>query len=170
MIVGIIGIAALILILVVVSVVSRKKNKAREMEYQAAAMLLKERQLRNAIDMNKKQNSNREQMVLVVTWKEEKERKFIFDPASGVRIGRGREENQICVPLDTVSHKHCIIFSSGDSIYVQDLNSANGTFIKRGFKKFRVTDTALCQENDTIIVGGVGFKIRSFYVDSAYLS
>ena len=105
MVVGIVvGVASLAMILLIM-MISRRKKKDREQEIKAAAMLLKERQLRNAIDMNKKNGAQREQLILVVSWKDDKKRKFIFDPATGVRIGRGRDENQICVPLDTVSQK-----------------------------------------------------------------
>lgn len=153
----------------VVYLTRRTAIKDEEQELKAAAVLIKEQQLRNAIDMNRVANNEKEQLVLVITWKEEKKEKFIFLPSLGVRIGRGREENQICIPLETVSLKHCMIFSNGDNIYVQDLNSANGTFIKRGNKTFRVTDYALCEENDTIIIGGISFKIRSFWAPSTYL-
>ena len=163
-----IGVAVLI-VLLVTTIVSRRIEKSREQEKAAAALLLKKTQLGDLLDMNKRQNNNREYLILVITWKEEKKRKYIFDPSVGVSIGRGREENQICIPLDTVSHKHCIIFSSGNDIYVQDLNSSNGTYIKRGFKIFRVTGCALCMENDTIIVGDIYFKIRTFYMDAANL-
>ena len=169
MVVGIVaGVAALVIILLIM-IVSRRKKKDKEQEIKAASMLLKERQLRNAIDMNKKGGTPREQLILVITWKDDKKRKFIFDPAIGVRIGRGREENQICVPLDTVSQKHCIIFSNNGYLYVKDMNSANGTYLKRGLKTYLVRDSLLCRDGDQIIVGGIPFKIRTFWIDSAYI-
>lgn len=169
MVVGIVVGAASLAMILLIMMISRRKKKDREQEIKAAAMLLKERQLRNAIDMNKKNGAQREQLILVVSWKDDKKRKFIFDPATGVRIGRGRDENQICVPLDTVSQKHCMIFSNDGYLYVKDLNSANGTYIKRGLKKYLVRDCQLCRDNDSIIVGGIAFKIRSFWIDSAYI-
>lgn len=169
MIVGIVAGALLLAMILLITIVSRRKQKNKEQEIKAAAMLLKERQLRDAIDMNRRGEANRNHMVLVVTWKDDKKRKFVFDPASGVRIGRGRDENQICVPLDTVSTKHCMIFSNGDYLYVKDLNSANGTFLKRGFKTYRVRDCEMCRDNDKIIVGGIAFQVRTFWIDSAYL-
>ena len=150
-------------------IISRRKKKNKEQEIKAAALLLKERQLRNAIDMNKRGSTAREQLILVISWKDDKKKKFIFDPAIGVRIGRGREENQICIPLDTVSQKHCMIFSNGGYIYVKDMNSANGTYLKRGLKTYLVRDSLLCRDGDQIIVGGISFKIRTFWIDSAYI-
>lgn len=162
------GIAILAIILFSLFSV-RKSNKEKEKEYKAAAMLLKESQLQDAIDMNKNKSAARERMILVVSWKEEKERKFVFDPMTGVRIGRSRDDNQISIPLETVSQKHCIIFSDGNNLYVQDLNSANGTFVKHGFKTIPVNKYELLADNDRVIVGGIEFKVRSFWLDSAYL-
>lgn len=151
------------------AITNRKIKKKKDQEFKAAALLLKERQLQNAIDMNQSRQGQRENMVLVVSWKDDKKREYIFDPARGVQIGRDREANQICVPLDTVSQQHCMIFSNGDFMYVKDLNSANGTFLKRGFKTYRVYDCELLLDNDKVIVGGISFKVRSFWVDSGYL-
>ncbi len=163
-----IGVAVLV-VLLVTTIVGRRMEKCRVQEKVAAALLLKKKQLDEMIDMNKRQSSAREYLILVISWKEDKKRKYIFDPSTGVSIGRDREENQICIPLDTISQKHCMIFSSGDSIYIQDLNSTNGTFIKRGFKTYRVNGCAPCQDNDTIIVGDIYFKIRTFYMDATNL-
>ncbi|MDO5456546.1 MAG: FHA domain-containing protein [Eubacteriales bacterium] len=169
MIMTVLACIAVLALFLFVFISSRRKEKEKEKEFKAAAMLLKEQQLQDLIDLSKKSKDIRNRLILVVSWKEEKGRKFVFDPMLGVRIGRDREENQICVPLETVSQKHCIIFSSNNEIYVQDLNSANGTYLKRGFKTFRVKNYEVCRENDQVIVGGVPFKVRSFWVDSAYL-
>ena len=85
-----IGVAVLI-VLLVTTIVSRRIEKSREQEKAAAALLLKKKQLDDLLDMNKRQNSNREYLILVITWKEGKKRKYIFDPSVGVSIGRGRE-------------------------------------------------------------------------------
>lgn len=161
--------AAALIIVLSFYITGRKRRKNREQEFKAAAILLKERQLRNAIDMNPLVSQQREQMILIVSWKDDEKRKYIFDPVSGVRIGRDRETNQICVPEGTVSQRQCIIFSNGNSLYVKDLNSANGTYLKRGFTTYKVQDCQLCKEKDRIIVGGISFKIQTFWVDSMYL-
>ena len=165
----VVGAVAVLAISLLITIISRKKKKRIDQEFKAAALLLKERQLRKAIDMKQGQQEQRENMVVIVSWKDDKKRKFIFDPSDGVRIGRDREANQICVPIDTVSQRHCMIFSNGNYLYVKDQNSANGTFLKRGFKTYRVNDCELLADNDKVIVGGIPFKVRSFWIDGTYL-
>ena len=169
----IVGITAVLLgilaVLLITLIINSRKQTEREAERDAAVILLKEQQIIDAIDMKISQNTGRDRLILVITWKDDQKRKFVFDPLQGVRIGRVIDKNQICVPLDTVSGEHCMIFSNGDSLYVKDLNSANGTFIKRGFNVYKVRDCVPCYDNDIIVVGNIGFKIRSFYIDSAYL-
>ncbi len=43
-------------------------------------------------------------------------------------IGRGRE-NQITLPHQLVSRKHCEIYEGDDGLVVRDLNSLNGTYV-----------------------------------------
>ena len=133
MVIQMVTVAVAAIALIVLAVITiRKRKKSRAQEISAAEILIKQKQLVNAIDRNGKASADSRQLMLVVTWKEEKIRKYVFDPSQGVRIGRSREHNQICIPLETVSHSHCMIFSRGDMILVKDHNSANGTFIKRG--------------------------------------
>ena len=165
----VVGAVAALAISLLITIISRKNKKRIDQEFKAAALLLKERQLVRAIDMNQRQRDQRENMVVIVSWKDEKKRKYIFDPSDGVRIGRDREANQICVPMDTVSLRHCMIFSNGNYLYVKDQNSANGTYLKRGFKTYKVNDCELLMDNDKVIVGGIPFKVRSFWIDGTYL-
>ena len=164
-----VGLLAVLVILLIIMIINRRREKRRAEERDAAAILIKQQQLVNAIDMKSAQNAGGNRLILILTWKDDKKRKFVFDPASGVKIGRVIEKNQICVPIGTVSGEHCMIFSNGDNLYVKDLNSANVTYIKRGFKVYKVNDCVPCCDNDTIVVGNIGFKVRSFYMDSAYL-
>ena len=171
MVVGVaVGLLAILVLLLIILIRKRREQKRRIQEREAAAILLKQKQLDEAIDMNYRQSVGTDQLILVITWKDDQKRKFVFDPSSGVKIGRGIDSNQICVPLETVSYEHCIIFSNGDNLYIKDLNSANGTFNKRGFKIYRVRDSAPCYDNDVVIVGDVRFKISSFYMNSKYIS
>ena len=164
-----VGLLAVLVILLIIMIINRRREKRRAEERDAAAILIKQQQLVNAIDMKSAQNAGGNRLILILTWKDDKKREFVFDPASGVKIGRAIEKNQICVPIGTVSGEHCMIFSNGDNLYVKDLNSANGTYIKRGFKVYKVNDCVSCYDNDTIVVGNIGFKVRSFYMDSAYI-
>lgn len=45
-----------------------------------------------------------------------------------ISIGR-KAENDIVLDNQTVSGKHCKIYRAGDSYFIEDLNSTNGTFI-----------------------------------------
>ena len=45
-----------------------------------------------------------------------------------VRIGHGRDTD-VQVNRDTVSQMHARILREGDSYYIEDLNSTNGTYV-----------------------------------------
>ncbi|MEW6456015.1 MAG: FHA domain-containing protein [Acidobacteriota bacterium] len=45
-------------------------------------------------------------------------------------IGRGKE-NDIIIPVSSISHKHAKIFKKGDKYYIEDLKSSNGIFINK---------------------------------------
>ena len=53
-----------------------------------------------------------------------------------LRIGRARD-NDIVIPDNSVSKYHCQIVRDGDSLYLIDLNSTNGTFANGGLVRSR---------------------------------
>ena len=83
----------------------------------------------------------------------------------------GREDgNDIVVPLDNVSRKHCRFQAKGDKIFVNDLGSTNGTMLNDEEVK---KETAL-RNNDLVKVGGAIFKflyggnVEALYYEEVY--
>ncbi|MBI5548211.1 MAG: diguanylate cyclase, partial [Deltaproteobacteria bacterium] len=83
----------------------------------------------------------------------------------------GREDgNDIVVPLDNVSRKHCQFVAKGDKVYLKDLGSTNGTFLN---DEEVVRETAL-RTGDLVKVGGSIFKflyggnVEALYYEEVY--
>jgi hypothetical protein len=53
-----------------------------------------------------------------------------------LRIGRA-DDNDIVIPEEGISRYHCQIIRDGDDLFLQDLNSTNGTFANSGVVKGR---------------------------------
>ncbi len=65
------------------------------------------------------------QVVMSIPGKDPREFEYEFEDE---RICVGRDqENEIQVPLSTVSRKHCVFFRDGDEWYLEDLKSTHGT-------------------------------------------
>ena len=71
-----------------------------------------------------------------------------------IMIGRG-EDSELCLSSKFVSRHHALIFCSGDDIYIEDLNSFNGTLVN--FKKI-----ARCElrPNDNVVIGDYQIRPR----------
>ncbi len=97
-----------------------------------------------------------------------KNKGYVFDPSRGVHIGRSSADNEICLQDKTVSGKHCILYTDGADLWLQDLDSANGTLLKHGFGKARclMGEQRIVADGDKIYVGGTCFCLRIFYVTS----
>lgn len=72
-----------------------------------------------------------------------------------LHIGR-RDENDIPLPLASVSSRHCLIEKRGNDIIVRDLNSSNGTFVNG-----EQVSEAILQLGDSIQIGPVNIKLES---------
>ena len=69
-------------------------------------------------------------------------------------IGRSEDCN-LSLLSQTVSRKHAEIFYRGNSVFIRDLNSTNGTFINEK----RIKDRILLNNGDTIYFGDLKFRI-----------
>ncbi len=70
------------------------------------------------------------------------------------RVGR-RPDAALTLPRATISGLHAEMFTRGDSLFVRDLNSTNGTFINGR----RITDEAEVQEGDMLQFADVTLKV-----------
>ena len=67
----------------------------------------------------------------------------------------------ICDEAKIVSRQHTRVFKEGTDVYVEDMNSTNGTYLngERVFKKTKIT------ENDTLYIGHFSFRLNEAYLN-----
>lgn len=162
--------------LTIVYVVYNHIKKTEKQKYYAAAgNILREEylnySLRNTIDGNSEvpEPKSAKMMIYLKSKSSGKKTQFVFDPEKTVRIGRDNSSN-IFINEALVSQEHCLIYASGDRVYLQDLGSANGTVVKRGaFKSYTLFDLNQIEllTGDVIQVGSSQFKVCLFYYDLA---
>ncbi len=93
------------------------------------------------------------QVVMSIPGKDPREFEYEFEDD---RISVGRDqENEIQVPLSTVSRKHCVFFRDSDEWYLEDLKSTHGT--KHNSKPVGAGGKKLLRDGDVIDL--IHFKI-----------
>lgn len=145
------------------------RNAEIKKYYDAAFRLIKEGCLNQAISSQSRQQYSGQKIMLYLKWKDSEKRGFVFDPERGVRIGRSPEENELCIPDEEVSGKHCVIFLSQGQLYVQDMNSANGTWLKQGISKRPVLQAEPVFSGDRLMIGKYKIQVTVFSFDMAYI-
>ncbi|MBN2167999.1 MAG: DUF3662 and FHA domain-containing protein, partial [Actinobacteria bacterium] len=72
-----------------------------------------------------------------------------------IQIGRSGQDNDIVLPDPNVSRVHVRIYPKGDSFFIEDLNSTNGTVVnEEGIQIYKLKD------NDVIRLGGTRLLFR----------
>lgn len=177
----IILIILIVLIAVIVTgfgVLSHLKKVERGKYYMAAANIIREDflnfSLQNPVNNDGSFNMPSEQrtMLYIKLKTSGKKAQFVFDPAKRILIGRDKFNSNIYINEAFVSQHHCSIFSENNLVFLQDMNSANGTYVKRGFlKKYHLLNGQHIQlrSNDTIIIGSNKFRIILFFYDMALM-
>lgn len=95
-------------------------------------------------------------------------RHHLTGDAKKVVIGKNADNAEIALPWDeTVSRRHCEVsfekHGGHESHYVYDLNSSNGTYIRRGEEPFRrVHGKAVIEDGDVLRVGRSQFRVVIF--------
>ena len=148
---------------------NRRKNRILDM-YNAARKLVKEQNLNASLredDRNKKRE--RVRMIVALSWKQTERESFVFDPLEGVRIGRENGVNNVVIPDQEVSLRHCVLYRKGRSLVLEDLRSTNGTTVTHGLRSCRVRGAVYVYNGDKIRVGSTEMLLHVFWVDSAYL-
>lgn len=163
-----------VIILTIFSVVYvKRQNEQWEKCYNAAFNIIKEDMLdysiKNPLNTYTMEPSGARIMIELKMLNSKKKDSYVFDPAKGVSIGRRKSEgkNMICLTDISVSGNHCMIYSSGNSVYFQDMGSSNGSTIKRGFRKYFVGNGNVMElkTKDKLFIGISEFKINIFYYD-----
>lgn len=162
------GIAAAVCT-VIVYIVWSSRRAEQQKYYDAAYKMIKENCLNQAIRSKYVQQYDGQKVMVYLKWKDRQKQGFVFDPEGGVRIGRTPEENEICIKESTVSAQHCVLYLTEGRVAVQDFQSANGTWIKRGLRKYPVRGAELVFSGDKILVGSLKIKVTIFTFDMAYL-
>lgn len=81
---------------------------------------------------------------------------FKILPLTGkTTIGR-RRSNDLVLSDNTVSGQHCIILTDGEDIYIQDLDSTNGTFLNGK----RIHEKTVLQRGDKLMLGKQEFTVN----------
>lgn len=169
MLIGVIT-AVVIAVCLVTGYIIRSSRRTEERRYyDAAYKIIKEKCLDQAIQSKSVRQETGRKVMLYLKWKDRKQQGFVFDPESGVRIGRTPGENEICIRENEVSAHHCILYLADGRPAVQDLQSANGTRIQRGFRRRLVCTPEYLYSGDRLLVGSLKIKITIFTFDMAYL-
>lgn len=141
-----------------------KKRKKKDY-YDAAARMIKENMLDEIIASHGRTHVPENKLMLYISISGSKKNGFVFDPEKGVRIGRDAQKNEICIRDKHVSAVHCGISHSNGETFVQDFHSSNGTYIKRGIAKQRVSEAAILRSGDQLLIGDTKLKIELFEFD-----
>ena len=80
--------------------------------------------------------------------------KAIPMPSSVTVMGR-RRDCDLRIPLDSVSRRHCRLFTEKDTLKIRDLNSRNGTIING-----QTIEETLLKPGDKLTVGPVTFVMQ----------
>lgn len=151
------------------AIIMRRRKAAKIAKMRASAVLLRESQLNNAISREFGQDQGRSRFVLELSWKDDIKRDYLFDPSVPVRIGRDPEKNQVCIRRDTVSSEHCLLVMYKGALTIQDLNSTNGTYIRRNRSRYRVNGRVYLKNGDRVEIGGLSIRVNVFFFDAAYI-
>lgn len=135
----------------------------------AASVLLRESRLSRSISKEEAPLQQRKVLLLELSWEDSARRAYVLDPSVPITIGREPELNQISIRQDMVSAQHCKIMLHKGKLIVQDLNSANGTYIRRFILKQRVNGSAYLKRGDKLIIGGLAMTVFPFVFDAAYV-
>lgn len=153
----------------VIYVVQSTKKAEMQKYYDAAYKMIKENCLNDAIRSQSAPRLGGRKAMVYLKWKDGQKQGFVFDPQQGIRIGRSPGENEICIRDGSVSARHCVIFLSQGRLAVQDLHSANGTWIVRGFHKHAVNTAEYLFTGDCLVIGTLKIRVTVFTFDMAYL-
>lgn len=92
--------------------------------------------------------------VTLVLFKKNGSQKTFPLPSDATVIGR-RQDCDLCIPLNSVSRRHCQLTVNTDTLKVRDLNSRNGTYLNN-----KRIDEAAVKAGDYLKIGPLTFLIQ----------
>lgn len=123
--------------------------------------------LRNPFASGMQAPGARRRMVGLTIRSAREKRPLLFTADQQISIGRDHE-NQIVLKGRQFSGRHCVIEQQGKKIWLRDLNSRNGTVLRRGlFTKKLLKQGRRCalRDGDQIRLGSVKIKVKLFTFD-----
>ncbi len=96
----------------------------------------------------------KEMNINLIRFRKNGEQKVIALPSAVTVIGR-RHSCDLCIPLDSISKKHCQLNCDEGTLKIRDLGSRNGTFLNGK----RVNESAI-EPGDCVQIGPVGFVFQ----------
>lgn len=76
----------------------------------------------------------------------------------GITVGRHPDLCDLVIDHPTVSARHFRLTAGGDSVYVEDLNSLNGTIVDD--RRLGPYEAAKIADDSTVILGGVALRVE----------
>ena len=137
----IILLVVLFVLLMILTILNHLRKSERQKYYAAAGNILREEFLNYSIQNTISPENSIDQprpakvMIYLKTKSSGRKTQFVFDPEKVIRIGRDSGESNIFINDAAVSQFHCRIYSQDDHVYLQDMLSSNGTFLKRSLLK-----------------------------------
>lgn len=155
----------------------RRKHAEQKRYLKAAAKILQKELLTYSLLSNENQESVPEMehqriMVYLKTIKVKKPQEYVFTINKPIVFGRKKNaENSIFINEINVSQKHCQIICYDSKLWLQDLNSTNGTMVQQGKRCYKIEcgNSIELKSNDKITVGSAIFKIHVFNFDLSWL-
>lgn len=141
----------------------------KEKMYDAAYKIMKEECLNQSIRVHRPKEGADLKIMLYLKWKDTQKQGYVFHTERAIRIGRNPKVNDICIRENSVSDTHCMLYNHQGQIVLEDLNSKNGTYIRRGLKKQLVQGRQYVYSGDQIVVGSQKISLTIFVFDMAYL-
>jgi len=146
-------------------IIIKKKQIEKNNYYDAACQILKEEYLTQSLKKSSREEPLKQQkMIYLKICSKKQKQRYVFNPAHEIIIGRAKQNSTIWLPSREVSMSHCRILLFDRQVYLQDLNSSNGTLVKKGWKTYLIESgqSILLETGNKIKIGETIFRVTVF--------
>lgn len=164
----IIGLAVFTAALIAVSAVFSRRARQEEQMRTAARQLVRGQKLDHAINRHGEKDSIPLQKKMMMVQIFNPRKKYVFDPEDTILIGKS-SACQICIQNLAVSARHCSIYMKKNTVFLEDMCSSNGTWIRRGLRRVPVRSRCSLRSGDTIYIVDTKIRVFFFYVNTSFL-